>query len=286
MTDVSDFSIAGALGEPIFGNTHTPDGEPLGVVVIAHGFKGYKDYGMFPRIAESFADAGFIAHRFNFSHSGMTNNIEAFERPDLFEQDTWNKQVFDLCTVMECVSGGDLSGAELPMVLFGHSRGGVTVLLTAGRYANDEDCPQAVGVITAAAPRTCNTLTPDQEELLMQAGSLPSPSSRTGQELRVGKTLLLEQREDPQGHDVLAQVARITCPLLVIHGEEDPTVAAASAMEIVQAATVDARAVLVADADHVFNTPNPMSSDMAPSEQLQTLLDESLAFARERCEAG
>jgi hypothetical protein len=85
-----EWSIEGSEGEPIIGNAHLPEAPPGGVVLVAHGFKGYKDYGMFPRIAESLANRGFIAHRFNFSHSGMTGAIETFERPDLFERDTWN----------------------------------------------------------------------------------------------------------------------------------------------------------------------------------------------------
>ena len=47
------WSIPGSDGEPIIGNTHLPSEDPAGVVHIAHGFKGYKDYGMFPRIASS-----------------------------------------------------------------------------------------------------------------------------------------------------------------------------------------------------------------------------------------
>ena len=48
---MKDWSIPGSDGEPIIGNTHVPRDEPAGMVLVAHGFKGYKDYGMFPRIA-------------------------------------------------------------------------------------------------------------------------------------------------------------------------------------------------------------------------------------------
>ena len=78
--------MEGYDGGSIIGSAHLPEGRPRGVAVVAHGFKGYKDYGMFPRIAAALADRGLIAHRFNFSHSGMTNAIATFERPDLFEQ--------------------------------------------------------------------------------------------------------------------------------------------------------------------------------------------------------
>jgi alpha-beta hydrolase superfamily lysophospholipase len=272
---VETWTITGSHEAIIYGDTHFPDGPPVGVVLIAHGFKGYKDYGMFPRIAETMAAAGAIAHRFNFSHSGMTNSIETFERPDLFEADTWNKQVHDMSALVDAVEDGTLPGAGLPQVLFGHSRGGVTVLLSAGRPGALNRPP--AGVVAASAPSTCLSLTAEEIDRLDRESFLESPSSRTGQTLRVGRVYLDEQRADPDGHDVLGAAAQIACPLLVIHGADDPTVPAAAAQQIVEAAGGSAQALLIAGGDHVFNTPNPMG-DAPASPQLQELLDATKAF--------
>ncbi len=274
---------AGADGEAILGNAHLPDGEPVGVAIVAHGFKGYKDYGMFPRIAETMCEAGFIAHRFNFSHSGMTNTIETFERADLFERDTWNKQVFDVRAVVSAVANGQLEGAGMPYILFGHSRGGVSVLLTAGRLADDSAFPQPVGIVTAAAPCQCNNLPPEVANQLLKDGYIVSPSSRTGQDLRVGKAVLVEQLDDPAGHDLLALVGRINCSLLVIHGEDDPTVPVEAAEQIRRAAQCEATVLRIAGGDHVYNTPNPLPADAPSSSQFQQLLDALVKFATARC---
>lgn len=274
---------AGADGEVILGNAHLPGGDPVGVVIIAHGFKGYKDYGMFPRIAETMCAAGFIAHRFNFSHSGMTNAIDTFERTDLFERDTWNKQVFDCRAVVAAINDGKLPGAGLPYILFGHSRGGVSVLLTAGRFADDTTLSQPVGVVTAAAPCQCNNLPKEVADQLLKDGFIVSPSSRTGQDLRVSKAVLVEQLEDPEGHDLLALVRRINCPLLVIHGEDDPTVPVDAAEQIGRAAQYEATVLRIAGGDHVYNTPNPLPADVPSSSQFQQLLDAMVKFATARC---
>lgn len=283
MNAVQQWTIHGADGQEILGNVHIPDGVARGVVIIAHGFKGYKDYGMFPRIAQTVAAAGFIAHRFNFSHSGMTNNTDTFERPDLFEKDTWNKQVFDCRAVIEAIADDRLAGKGLPYILFGHSRGGVSVLLTAGRFASDSSFIQPAGVVSAAAPCQCLNLTPEIEKLLLEHGFIVSPSSRTGQDLRVGKIALTEQNEDPQAHDLLKLVRNITCPLLVIHGEDDPTVSVEAAEQIGKAAHDNTKVLRIAGADHVFNTPNPMPDDQKPSLQFKTLLDELVTFATNCC---
>ncbi|UCD75581.1 MAG: alpha/beta fold hydrolase [Phycisphaerales bacterium] len=285
MSAIKSWTIPGAAGELIFGNGHLPAGRPEGVVLIAHGFKGYKDYGMFPRLARHSAESGFIAHRFNFSHSGMTNNLETFERPDLFECDTWNTQVHDFQTVIRAVAAGDLDGSGLPYVMFGHSRGGVTALLTAGRMAGDETIPQPSGVITAASPSRCSSFSEAESRQLLSDGYLISPSARTGQELRIGKAFLQEQLEDPEGHDLRALVGKITCPLLLVHGEVDPTVPVQCTGEIAAAAR-QAKTLVIAGADHVYNTPNPMPDTAAPSEQLQQLLDALSDFARRCCQSG
>ncbi len=279
--DIVDWSISGSRGEAILGNTHIPRKDPIGVIVIAHGFKGYKDYGMFPRIASTCAAVGLVAHRFNFSHSGMTNEIETFERPDLFERDTWNRQVEDLRAIVTGIDTGHLAGNTLPLILFGHSRGGVAVLLAVGRGALSVS---VAGVVTAAAPAMCLSLNEDQQEELLRAGSLVSPSGRTGQDLRVGRAFLQEQINDPDDHDLLALCGNITCPALIIHGEDDPTVPAESARQIVEAiGSKDARDVRIPGGNHVFNTPNPFPESEAPSPQLRMLLDELSQFVDRVC---
>ncbi len=285
MASITDWTIPGADGEAIVGNCHRPEGESRGVILIAHGFKGYKDYGMFPRLARASADAGLIAHRFNFSHSGMTNRIETFERPDLFEQDSWNKQVFDYRRVIEAVAGGELDGAGSPYVMFGHSRGGVTALLTAGRFADDGEFLQPNGVITAAAPSGCNFLAPEEQDELLATGFVDSPSSRTGQCLRIGRVFLQEQLNDPDGHDVLAVASHIRCASLIIHGSDDPTVEVSSAGRICNAMGERANEKIIKGADHVFNATNPMPDDAEAGPQLRELLDSMTQFALRVCES-
>jgi pimeloyl-ACP methyl ester carboxylesterase len=282
MSQSTAWEIRGASGEMIIGDTHHPVDAVKGVFIIAHGFKGYKDYGMFPRLAQHAAANGYIAHRFNFSHSGMTNNIDTFERPDLFECDTWNTQAYDLNCVMRAVQQGTLAGQGLPMILFGHSRGGVTVLLTAGRNVRDPSAVAPAGIITAAAPDTCNSLTKDEAHALRRDGHIDSPSGRTGQVLRVGSAFLQQQLDDPAGHDLLALTANIVSPILFVHGENDPTVPV-QASEVLDNAAQRSQRRVVAGGDHVFNTPNPMPAGATPSPQLQHLLDAMITFADEVC---
>ncbi len=275
----SDWSIPGSADEPIIGNTHVPADPARGVLIISHGFKGYKDYGFMPCLARRAANAGFIAHRFNFSHSGMTDNISTFERPDLFEQDTWSKQVYDLTAVNAAVASGQLAGQGLPVIWFGHSRGGITTILTAARAFDDDDPNTPVGVIPAAAPHVACNLDDSMRQLLHQEGSLSSPSSRTGQDLRIGVASLDDIEADPDAVDPVQCIARIPCPILLIYGETDQTVGLQSAHALNDAAGENARLEVIDDAGHTFNCPNPLPSDDEAPPQTVQLADYVVQFA-------
>ncbi|MBC8522497.1 alpha/beta hydrolase [PVC group bacterium] len=256
----TNWKIEGSGNEAIHGTTHKPCSHPKCNLIIAHGFKGYKDYGLFPWLAERAAETGANAHRFNFSHSGMLADDGPFERTDLFENDTWNKQVEDLQAVV-----AHCENENLPTILLGHSRGGVASLLAVGR-----DAIQVDQVISLSAPSTCNPLNEDSQRSLLNQGYIESPSSRTNQMLRIGRGFLDEQLFNPELHDLLSLVATIEVPITVIHGDDDETVLISSGEAIVKVAK-NAFFLPIYGGNHVFNTPNPFSLYSEPSEQLQTL---------------
>ena len=279
MHERHDWEITGAASETIYGTAYVPSASPVGCAIIAHGFKGYKDFRMIPAIANQLRSANFVAHTLNFSHSGMTRNPDTFERPELFQRDTWNKQVFDIRCVVEAISRGDLIGAGLPYVIVGHSRGGVSALLFAARNVGDDQLPQPSGIVVAGSPSYTCGLSAEQEQQLRATGWLESPSARTGQVLRVGRLWLTEQEEEPEKHDLLRLIPAITCPLLVIHGEQDETVDVSHAKRLAETANT-AELVRLADCNHVFNTPNPPPDDVESIPALHRLTAEINAFAR------
>ena len=286
------WQITGSENLPLFGNTHLPcDTEtPRAAIIMTHGFLGYKDYGLFPFLAQSLADNGFICHRYNLAHSGMTNNIESFEHPDLFEKDTWNHQVSDINAVIAAVQSGKIAGEGLPLILWGHSRGGVSSLLTLGRHflhhtntnSSDDSTSHPAGLITVSAPSATTRISTEIREQIKAQGYLEVTSGRTGQTMRINRNWLDEIEADPDHHDVLKMASHIQCPVLAIHGEEDPTVDSQSASEIAQAVKrggAPASYHLIPGANHVFNTTNPMPQGSEPSTQLQELIKSCIEFA-------
>lgn len=268
---MTDWELPGSRGLPIRGSTHLPAEDPRAVMLVVHGFKGYKEYGMFPWLASRFAAAGHVVHRVNLSHSGMDHGHGAFD-DEVFVQDTWNRGVEDLLILLEAIDRGRLAGQGRGAVLFGHSRGGATCLLAAGRHGREEAFGPVTGLISLSSPASLNRMPQTDAATLLEQGTLATPSSRTGQTLHIGAGWLQEQRDDPAGHDLLRQVESIRCPVGLIHGADDPTVPPSDAVTIAQANPGKVRVHVVGDGDHVFNTPNPFPADGEPSPQLAEVL--------------
>jgi len=280
---VTDWSLPGSGGEAILGNTHVPSGASRGTVLLCHGFKGYKDYGFFPRLAQRCAEAGFVTHRFNFSHSGMTNRVETFERPDLFERDTWGRQIDDLLAVARAVQDGSLQRGEGGSIWFGHSRGGITVLNTAARIARGEAdaALMPTRIITAAAPSSPCRIPEQHRERLRQDGYMLSPSGRTGQALRVGADWLHEIEREGDRLNPCVSTATLDVPVLLIHGAEDPTVPVDEAHELHDASAGDAELTIIPGAQHTFNCPNPLAVDAEQPPETRAMIDAATAFAQQ-----
>jgi len=289
--NLHNWNITGSDGQPILGNTHLPKDTtpPRSLVLICHGFKGYKDYGFIPQLAQRLAEAGFIALRFNFSHSGMTEIIDTFERPDLFERDTWSKQIADLNTVAHAAAQGLVPGCQrgsgLPQIWFGHSRGGVTALLAASRaYTDANIAVKPLAIITAAAPADASSLDDQQKQQLREEGRLPSPSGRTGQLLYIGKAWLEEMEASPRDFDPYLAASRLKCPRLIVHGDADDTVPVAAAHAYRDTPDQIAELCIIDNATHTFNAPNPLPLDQTPPPQTEKLFDTVINFCT-RCTA-
>ena len=56
------------------------------VIIICHGFKGFKNWAFFPVLADYFAQADYVAVTFNFSRNGVGADLQNFTELDKFEK--------------------------------------------------------------------------------------------------------------------------------------------------------------------------------------------------------
>jgi uncharacterized protein len=224
------FSVIGAQQQPIHGFLHLPPGDGrVPTVLLAHGFKGWASYGFLPRMAEALSAAGFAVLRFSFSHCGITGDGSSFDRPDLFENDTFADQVADTLALLAAVSDGKLPAADRLDVgrlgMIGHSRGGVTAVLAAGQTE------ALKAIVTLAAPqRTLH----DQHvrDQIRAMGRMPVTSTRTGQQLYVGRAVLDDIEAAGERYDLLKLLHRYRGAFMAVHCQGDDTVDAEAATNL------------------------------------------------------
>ncbi|HEV7923639.1 MAG TPA: alpha/beta fold hydrolase [Thermoanaerobaculia bacterium] len=241
------FTIRSREGLAIRGDVDAPL-SPRALIVLVHGFKGFKDWGFFPWLAERLCDEGYAVCRFNMSRSGIGENAETFERLDLFAEDTYSGQLADLRDV---VSYAQSEFPELPTFLLGHSRGGGVALLGA------RDVPRLAGVITWSAIARTDRWDEAAKRKWREDGSREEVNSRTRQVMRMSTAILEDVEMHRERLDVLAAARGLEVPLLVIHGGRDESVPAGEGQQIA-AQGRDVSLVVIGAASHTYNAIHPL----------------------------
>jgi pimeloyl-ACP methyl ester carboxylesterase len=261
---VESFSIDGSCGV-IRGEAYRPS-NPLGAVVICHGFKGFSHWGFFPYLAQKLENASLTAITFDFSGSGVGPDRNSFTELDAFFGNTFSTELEDLDRVL--AHARETKWISGKFGLFGHSRGGGIAILHAGADAD-------VGaLVTWSAIATVNRWPREITEPWRERGFTEIENSRTHQILKIGTALLDDIAE---GHDsklnVLAAAGRIRAPWLILHGASDETVPSSEAESLHLAAPESVLQIVAGN--HGFNGRHPMTEE--PPE-LQAVANATVSF--------
>jgi dienelactone hydrolase len=245
--------LSGVLGEILVDVRAAGRASPRPAVVIVHGFKGFKDWGMFPPLAERLARAGFTAVAYNGSGSGVDDS-GSFIWPERFGRNTFSGELADLGTVVDALVRGDFGTATPSAVgLLGHSRGGGTAILHAARDARVQ------ALVTWAAISTVNRWTEADVTQWRQRGRLDVLNARTGEVLPLYTTVLDDvERHHKDELNIEAAAARVRAPWLLVHGGADASVGPEEADRLAAAARPETIRVIRLDgAGHTFGAVHP-----------------------------
>ena len=92
--------VPGILGDILVDVRAGGRASPRPAVVMLHGFKGFKDWGMWPPLADRLARAGFAAVTLNFSGSGVDDPVSTLY-PERFGHNTFSAELDDLRRVLD-----------------------------------------------------------------------------------------------------------------------------------------------------------------------------------------
>lgn len=248
-------------------------GEPKPIVLFVHGFKGFKDWGPFNLIADIFAEAGFIYAKVNLSHNGTTVDQPLdFADLEAFGQNNYLIELDDLKVAMDHLDSIDF-GEEAAVGqyhLVGHSRGGGLVVLKAS-----ED-PRVGSVVSWAGKGTYHIAESDSKmEQWQKEGVAYIWNGRTEQNMPIYYQFYKVLAENSDRLDIPKAAARLTVPLLLIHGTGDETVPQQEAA-LLKAAQPNAELLLIEGGLHTFGGSHPFEGDKL-AEDLQTAVDATMA---------
>ncbi len=252
--------------------------KPKPIVIFAHGYKGYKDWGCWNLVAEQFAEQDIFFVKFNFSHNGGTLE-QPIDFPDLeaFGNNNYTKELDDLQTVIDWIVSNDDFSNEIEysnITLIGHSRGGGIVTLK----ANEE---RRIGrLISWAAVSNFGqrSSTIGELEAWKKKGVKYVLNGRTKQQMPHYYQFYENFKANEARLNIERATKNIQIPHLIIHGTNDTSISFEEAKKL---HNWNPKSILfsIQEADHTFGTKHPWDKKEM-SEKLKKVVKSSIQFIK------
>lgn len=264
--------------------TYLNDQTPKPVVIFVHGFKGFKDWGCWNLLAQFVAEQGFAFVKLNLSHNGTTPENDAdLHDMEAFGHNNFSTELTDLDTLLNYLASADCPfKPELDLEkigIIGHSRGGGLVILKAA-----ED-PRIKAVVTWASVSNLNPgYGQEVIEKWKNEGVLYNLNTRTNLQMPLYYQLYEDFAASPDRFDVQKAAAKLTQPLLIVHGNLDPVVPISRAQEL-KTAQPKAELEILAGADHAFGGRHPYAEPELPAD-MKFAAEKTVAFFTKNLRRG
>ncbi len=245
-------------------------------VIYVHGFKGFKDWGFIPYIAQKMTAQGFSFLAFNFSHNGIGENPEVFTELDKFSLNTHSLEVSEVMEVIRLCVEEELPHTMglSPIFLMGHSRGGGAAILAA------EKSPYVKAICTWASVYTYERYEKAEIQQWKQKGFVEVVNTRTGQIFKIGLPLLEDVLTNGQGSlNILNAVRKLNKPYMILHGDIDTTVHFYEAEQLnLYGDPALSHYELIRGGNHTFGAVHPFSGT---TPELEKALQATIRFFKE-----
>jgi alpha-beta hydrolase superfamily lysophospholipase len=258
--------LATTDGHSVRGDLYLPEGRPpRGLVLLCHGFKGYKSWGFFPFLAGRLRESGIAALSMDFSFNGTFPAKTApstplrFPRPDLFRLNTIERECTDLRIALDAVRRDGIFGRLPPRIavgVFGHSRGAVAATVNASEQ-------EGIRVLcTWSAPAHPDHFTRAQKERWRRWGEYDFTDAVDGAELSLSAGYLDDLEANRERYDLIRRASTLRTPHLIVHGSVDLAVSADSAWALYEAEKhTDDKRILILQSGHTFGVSDPPGLD-------------------------
>ena len=247
--------------------------ESKNCIFFVHGFKGFKDWGFGPYLADFFAENGYFVITFNFSLDGVGENPLEFTELEKFAANSYSREVEEISFLVDAYENGFFGemNSENKLYLLGHSRGGADSII-AGSLLKQID-----GVATWSAVGKLDRYSDRQKAEWKEKGFLEFENSRTKQVMRLNYSFLEDIKKNEDGSlSIKRSIENLNKPLFLAHGEQDLTIPVSEAKMIYEWADKSRTELfIVENAGHTFNIKHPFEGS---NEKFDNLLKQTLNF--------
>ncbi len=264
------FHVPNKSNEPInIDLRHREDAHESPSVIIVHGFKGFKNWGFFPDLAERLTMAGYVTITPNFSRNGIGYDYNTFEDLDKFAENNHSHELDDLQMVIDQIKNEKIGKRIIDvdrLALLGHSRGGGTSILKAAELGDEIKC-----LVTWASLTSFFRYSDEHIKKWKKDGFIEIENSRTKQMMRMNKSYWDDLNKNKKRFDIMKAVEELENPTLFVHGKADETVSFEdSELLHKNCSAYVKRLELIENTGHTFGIPHPIEK---PTEEYLTAVE-------------
>jgi pimeloyl-ACP methyl ester carboxylesterase len=233
------------------------------MIIFAHGYNGYKDWGAWNLMQDFFVEKGFGFVKFNFSHNGGTvDNPIDFNDLEAYGLNRFTYEIYDIQVIVEEIYRIVHQELELniPIYLLGHSRGGGMAVLAG---VNDD---RVNGIVSLAGISETKRRFPTGEllEAWEREGVRYLLNTRTHQNMPHYYSFYTDFLANEERLNIESAARNLTVPFLQIHGDMDESISIAEGQNM--AIWTNTRVKIVKGAGHTFGAVQPWMENQLPDD--------------------
>ncbi|MDG2208558.1 MAG: NAD-dependent epimerase/dehydratase family protein [Flavobacteriales bacterium] len=248
---------------------------PNEVVVFAHGYKGFKDWGAWDRVMDQMATSNRWAVRFDFSHNGVTELFPG----EILDEEAWSQNTYHR-ELEELVAVANYWNSRGCMVhLMGHSRGGGIALLAAHKMERNGIPPASLSLWAAVSDFHERFPKGKALKKWKESNRIDVVNQRTGKVLFHPWSFYTSFMDRASELDIKAAASELSIPVLVAHAMDDEGVDPLEAREL-HSLLKKSTLWLLDAGGHTFGTKEPWPVSVLP-QPMCSLIERTLEHISE-----
>ncbi len=264
-------SIKRKDGEVINFDVRTNDADakkPL--IIVSHGFKGFKEWGFLPYLSEKLAESGAIVYTQDFSLNGILDAEKRTYDIEKFSKNTISQALSDIEYLIEYCANEHSATWNGDVYLYGHSLGG-GISIVAGKLF---DVVKKVAVWGSIS--SFDRYSSRQKEIWRKRGVMEFNDQTTGETFKIDICYLDDLEENADKYNIMGSVKTLEKPLLILHGHVDVTVRRVEAERMFNESNKKITNLVVQEkTNHTFGVLHPF---IETNDQLEKAIETTLKF--------